>query len=79
MIPSDLSSLAQIIQITSVFKYLALAILALYIVFAFVIFNQVKVMNKVISTPPVSIILAVVSFLNLIIAISLFLFALVIL
>ncbi|OGH42286.1 MAG: hypothetical protein A3H79_00595 [Candidatus Levybacteria bacterium RIFCSPLOWO2_02_FULL_36_8b] len=79
MTPLDFSNLAQIIQIASIAKYAFLAILILYVIFAFVVFNQVRVMNRIISTPPVSVILTIISFLHLIIAFSLFLFSLVIL
>lgn len=77
--PSDLLNIVQLFQPTLIAKYIILAILILYIIFAFVIFNQVRTMNRIIATPPTSEILLIVSLIHLLFAISLFVFSLVIL
>ena len=75
----DLLTLIQAFQTIPFVKYGILAIIGLYVVFAFVIFNQVRVMNKVIDTPPLSTIIVVIAFLHLLAASSLLLFSIAIL
>lgn len=60
-------------------KIITLIILGFYIVFSFIVFNQVKVMNQVAQLPHAEFILKTIATINLIAAISLFLIAIVIL
>lgn len=60
-------------------KICFLLVLFLYLVFAFVVFNQTKVMNRVIEEKPFAAILQIVALLNMLLAISLFLIVTVIL
>lgn len=65
--------------IFSIFKIGILIILALYAVFAFVILNQVRVMNSIVTLSFISVVLLIIAGLHLLLAISLFAIALVIL
>lgn len=65
--------------ILSIFKIGILIILALYAVFAFVILNQIRVMNSIVTLSFVSVILLIIAGLHLLLAISLFVFAIAIL
>lgn len=56
-----------------------LIILFFYILFAFIIFNQVRVMNKIVHTPSVSSVLFFLALLHIVVSVSLFLIALAIL
>jgi hypothetical protein len=60
-------------------KIVTLIILVFYIVFTFIIFAQIKAMNRIICLPNASAIFKVINFVNFIFAVSLFLFAVVIL
>lgn len=62
-----------------IIKFLFAIILFLYVIFTFVIFNQVSVMNRVITEKHSSFIIAFISFFIMILAISLFLLTLAIL
>lgn len=53
-----------------------LIILFFYILFAFIIFNQVRVMNRIVHAPPVSSIILFLALLHIVISLSLFLIAL---
>jgi len=59
-------------QTTSLIKIGALIIIALYVLFAFVIFNQVRTMNKLMSHSS-SAVLEVIAIIHIIAAIALFL------
>jgi len=60
-------------------KVITLIVVGFYIIFTFIVFTQVKAMGKIIGLPHASSIFKTVSIINIILAISLFLFALVIL
>ena len=60
-------------------KIIILLLISMYTIFSFVIINQVRAMNKIIYVPSSSQILLVTSAIHLILSISLFLTALVIL
>lgn len=57
-------------------KIAVLLLLALYIAFTFVIFVQVRTMNKVVSQGPSSKILTVIALFQILLSLSLFLVAL---
>lgn len=61
------------------FKIALIVIIAIFIIFTIVIFTQVSVMNKIITHTTASGILKLIAILNIILAISLFVIALVIL
>ena len=61
------------------FKIALIVIIAIFIIFTIVIFTQVSVMNKIITHTTASGILKLIALLNIILAISLFVIALVIL
>lgn len=60
-------------------KIIILIVIGFYAVFTFVVFAQVKVMAQILHLPDTSSILKVISVIHIILAISLFLFAVVIL
>lgn len=60
-------------------KIVFLVIIFIYLVFTFVVFNQVGTMNRVVTEIHSSTTLRVITFLNLLLAISLFFYVLVIL
>ena len=60
-------------------KIITLIVIGFYVVFTFVVFTQVKVMVQILSLPQARIILRAISIVNIILAISLFLGAFVIL
>ena len=61
------------------FKIVALVFLFLYVVFTFVILTQVNVMNKIITEERSSALLKTIAIIHVVLAISLFVFAIVIL
>lgn len=75
----DFLTLMQFFQSLPIIKDTALIILGLYFIFAFVIFNQVRVMNKIIDTPPFSKVLEMIAFFYLLAIASLFFISIVIL
>ncbi len=54
-------------------KIVTLIALGFYIVFAFVVFTQVKVMSQILHLPHAEAVLKIVSIINIFLAISLFL------
>ena len=67
--------------LTNAFFWLKIGVLlitVLYSIFAFIVINQIRAMDKIIHLPPTKIVLSV-SILNLIFGVSLFLLALAIL
>lgn len=60
-------------------KIVFLVVFLLYAIFTLVVFNQVRTMNRVVTELHSSTILAIVAFLNVVVALSLFVYALVIL
>lgn len=60
-------------------KIVTLIVIAFYVIFTFVVFTQTKVMAQILSLPQAKIVLKVISLINIILAISLFFIALVIL
>ena len=66
-------------NIDLILKVAFLLVIAMYIVFAFVIFNQIRAMNSIVYVPHSSQILSVISVVHLVFAISLFLSSVVIL
>ena len=71
--------LTQFINIPFLLKAVALLLIFMYAIFAFVIVNQARTMNKIIYIPSSSRILIVISIIHLLLSISLFLTAVVIL
>lgn len=76
--PSDFS-LSQFLQPLFGLKILFLIIIFIFIIFTFVVLNQVNTMNKIVNEAQSSFILKLIAILNLLLTISLFLFALAIL
>lgn len=68
----DSTFLASLLHPMMLIKIGFLVILALYSVFAFVIYNQVRVMNKIFINPSIEIIIEIFAILHLLGAISLF-------
>lgn len=68
----DSTFLASLLQPMMLIKVGFLLILGLYCIFAFVIFNQVRVMNKIFINPSIEIIIEIFAILHLLVAISLF-------
>jgi len=60
-------------------KLITLIVVGFYIIFTFIIFTQIKAMDRIIGLPHASGIFKTVSVINIILAISLFLLAIVIL
>ncbi len=60
-------------------KIVTLIIIVFYVIFTFVVFTQVKVMGKILVLPSSKAILKIISIIHIILAISLFLTAFVIL
>lgn len=60
-------------------KIVTLIVIVFYVIFTFVVFTQTKVMAQILSLPQAKIVLKVISIINIILAISLFFIALVIL
>lgn len=60
-------------------KIITLIVIGFYIIFTLVLYTQVKAMGKIIILPHASQIFKFISLINIILAVSLFLFALVIL
>lgn len=67
------------LNISFILKGLALLVLFMYIIFTFVIFSQIRAMNKIIFIPASSEALSFVAIVYIALAVSLFLFAAVIL
>lgn len=77
--PFDLLNLFDSPEVTFLVKIATLVFLAIYIVFAFVILTQVKVMNRILRETFASNLLMFLALGNVILALSLFAVALVIL
>ncbi len=60
-------------------KIITLIAILFYAIFTFVVFTQVKVMTQILHLPHINGILKIISLMNIILAISLFVFAIVIL
>lgn len=76
----DLSLLLpQMLEGRFLLKALFLIVLLLYAIFTFVVLNQVRVMNNVVQETHSSVILEVIAGINLLAAISLFVYAIAIL
>lgn len=60
-------------------KIVTLLVIGFYIIFTFVVFTQVKAMSQILSLPHASTILKTIAIINIILALSLFLGAFVIL
>jgi len=60
-------------------KILTLIVFFFYIVFTFIIFTQIQAMSKIIDLPHATIIFKIIILINMALAVSLFLFAIVIL
>src|SRR3989344_8469406 len=75
----NLNILNSFLNINIWMKIILLLLISLYTIFSFVIFNQVRAMNKIIYVPSSSQILFITSIIHSLLAISLFLTALVIL
>ncbi len=56
-----------------------LIIIGLFTIFTFIIFNQIGVMNNIVNQPGASTILKIIAIINILLSLSLFLIALVIL
>lgn len=60
-------------------KIVTLIVIGFYVVFTFVVFTQVKIMAQILHLPYAEAVLKIISIIHIIMAISLFLFAVVIL
>lgn len=60
-------------------KIITLITIVFYAIFGFVVFTQIKAMGQIIGIPHAGVIFKFISIINILLAISLFLFALVIL
>ena len=60
-------------------KIITLIVIAFYIIFTFVVLSQIKAMGEIIGIPHASALFKTISVINVILAISLFLLAIVIL
>lgn len=60
-------------------KIVTLLIIGFYIIFSFVVFTQVKAMSQILSLPHASFLLKLIAIINIVLALSLFLGAFVIL
>jgi hypothetical protein len=60
-------------------KVIALVVIGFYVIFTFVVFAQIRAMSKILRLPRPNGILKMISKINIFLAISLFLFAIVIL
>lgn len=76
--PDD-SFLNQIFQPVFIIKPVILILLVLYMFFALILFKQIKSLNEIVRSGSASSILELIALINLFVAISLFLFTLVIL
>ena len=75
----DFNFLNSIFSATLAIKIATLIAIAFYAVFSFVVFTQIKVMSEIIHIPYSSGIPRMISIIQIILAISLFIFAIVIL
>lgn len=75
----DFLNLANFFHPALFVKIITLIILGFYVVFAFVVFTQVRVMGKLVELPHAEAILKTLAIINLIAAIMLFVIAVVIL
>ncbi len=75
----DLNSLNSLFSPILLIKIVMLIAIGFYLIFTFVVFTQLKVMAEILSLPHASPILKTISIINIILAISLFLIAFVIL
>lgn len=73
------SDFAQFLQPLFLIKIVVLLLIALYLFFTFVVFNQVRVMGRIVKETSTSAIVFLLALFNLLLAFSLFLLALVIL
>lgn len=72
-------NLNQIFNPIFIIKPFAIIVIGLYIIFAFVAFNQVRVLNSIVRAGFASKLLEIIAFVNLLAAVSLFIYSLVIL
>lgn len=77
--PFDTSGLFEASQFISIIKIGTLIALAIYIVFAFVIFTQVKVMNRILKQTSASTVVMLIASTNVVFSILLFIISLVVL
>lgn len=77
--PIDISFLNQIFQPVFIIKPALLVLLVLYIFFAFIIFKQARSLNEIVKAGTTSSIMELVAIACLFVAISLFIYTLVIL
>lgn len=75
----DFNFLSSIFSANLLIKIITLIVIIFYAIFTFVVFTQVKVMTQIIHFPNIGGVLKIISLTNIILAISLFLFAIVIL
>lgn len=75
----SLNFLIRIFNLLFLIKIGALILIVVYLLFAFVVLNQIRTMNKIVFIPSSSKILILVGTVHIVLAISLFLLALVIL
>lgn len=77
--PTDLSFLNNIFQPLFLLKLFILIIIFFYVIFSSVVSNQIRVMNKIETIPPVAEILQILAIIHLMLAFSLFFLAVAIL
>lgn len=77
--PEELSFIFSLLQSTLLLKIVVVLMFFFYILFALIVFNQVRVMNNIVKIAHFGSFISLIALLHLIGAISLFLIALVIL
>lgn len=75
----DLSFLNSIFSVNLLIKIITLIVIAFYVIFTIVVLFQIKAMAKILHLPHAELILETIFLINIILAISLFLLAIVIL
>lgn len=75
----DLNFFNSIFAPTMLIKIITLIVIVFYVIFTFVVFTQVKVMTQILHLPHAQGVLKTISVINIILAVSLFIIAIVIL
>ncbi|RJQ38409.1 hypothetical protein C4559_01285 [Candidatus Microgenomates bacterium] len=76
---NDILNLNQIFQPLFAVKIVLIIAAFVFLIFTFVVFNQIRVMNDILSEEHSSLVLKIIGILNIFLAFSLFIFVLVIL
>lgn len=75
----DLSSILNLFQSFFLLKIAFLVVIFLYVIFTFIVLNQVIVMNRAVSQKTISGLLTIIAVIHILLALSLFAFAIAIL